>query len=79
MLQRLTKSILWLDATLVFTLWSRSSLWTRSWAKVNKSHRGAGSPPSSWDLDGGWGGARHHEALIRQSRAHDQIHCNYQS
>ena len=60
----LPKSILWLRATLTLTFWSRSSLGTYFWAKVNKNQRGAGSPPSSWDLDGGWGGARRHEALI---------------
>ena len=32
--------------------------------KCQQNRRGAGSPPSSWDLDGGWGGARRHEALI---------------
>ena len=44
--------------------------------KGQQNQRGAGSPPSSWDLDGGWGGARRHEALIRQNRAHGQIHCH---
>ena len=33
-------------------------------------------PPSSWGLDGCWEGARRHEALIRQNRAHGQIHCH---
>jgi hypothetical protein len=32
--------------------------------KGQQNRRGAGSPPSSWDLDGGGGGARRHEALI---------------
>ena len=32
--------------------------------KGQQNRRGAGSPPSSWDLDGGWGGGRRHEALI---------------
>ena len=34
--------------------------------KCQQNQRGAGSPPSSCDLDGdgGWGGARRHEALI---------------
>ena len=38
----LPKSILWLRATLTLTFWSRSSLGTYFWAKVNKSQRGAG-------------------------------------
>ena len=59
------KSILWLGATLLFTFWSRSSLWTRSWAKVStKATWRRAPPPSSWGLDGCWEGARRHEALI---------------
>ena len=44
--------------------------------RSQQKQRGAVPPPSSWGLDGCWEGARRHEALIRQNRAHGQIHCH---
>jgi hypothetical protein len=51
----LPNSILWLRATLLFTFWSRSSLWTRSWTKVNKTDVAPARPPrpGTWTAAGG--------------------------
>ena len=60
---------------LLFTSWSRSSLQSYFWAKVNKTNV-APCPPLVLGLGRRLGGARRHEALIRQNRAHGQIHCH---
>ena len=44
--------------------------------KCQQNRRGAGSPPSSWDLDGGWGGGAAPRSFDHQIRAHGQIHCH---
>ena len=43
--------------------------------KGQQNRRGAGSPPSSWDLDGGWGGGAAPRSFDHQIRAHHQVHC----
>ena len=71
------KSSLWLGATLFYSPFGRDQAYKRiSGQRSTKRTVAPARPPSSWGLDGCWEGARRHEALIRQLRAHGQIHCH---
>ena len=74
MLQRLTKSQSCGLVTLILTLWSRSSLQTYFWAKVNKTDVAPDRPPrpGTWTAVGGGAAPR---SFDHQIRAHHQVHC----